>query len=143
MSDPLAAIGGQWFKPDLSAFEPVNQALDNRPLQTGPAVRAAGGLQKSSARSVRAKMDEPSRRSIERKSEAIITGRKPVNVPIRPLLKRTEAPKKDARLVVTHEVRSARVVRPHQTCKERPPSNKPKGKGGSHRAFVPWCSRKR
>lgn len=139
--DPLDAIGGGFYRPDLSAFETVDRVSNRRvdEIVNAPPPRVSAG---SPGRIASSYLAQQSKRAAERARETPASGRAPINTAPPALLQNRPLAKR-ASPVVTHEVRTARVERAHATCKERPRSNKPRKGGGSGKTFVPWCSRKR
>lgn len=151
MTSPLDSIGGQFVRPDLTYFEPVNEVSNARLSGSEPVTHRA---QQAPARGApvrtvgRSPATGPSRAVATRPAHGTPRGVvKPVvttqTLATTKATLQVRPQQKTARPVVTHEVRSARVEKAQvNNCKERPSTNKAKG-GGSGKDFVPWCSRKR
>lgn len=128
-----------FFKPDLSAFETVNEVANARISYIDtPAARAAARGVSSSTHSPRANTASPSKRSLERKNEPLHPGRARVT-PYTPITNKPTP--KPAMKLERHEVRPARLEPQRATCKPRPKDNRAKS-GGSGKEFVPWCDRR-
>lgn len=130
----------EFFKPDLSAFETINETANARISFDAPASRPAARGTSSRPASARANSATPSKRSLERKNEPVATGRPRISH-YQPALLRPNKPQ-PAKKLERHEVRSARLEPLRVTCKPRPKDTKPKGGGGSGKEFVPWCDRR-
>lgn len=147
---PLDRVGGSFIRPDLSAFNAVAEigqpTLYQQPPWTAEPSKAGGTVRKN-------RLNEPSKRSLERASETRprlaamqVIPAAPINRPIKKdPIKLASPVKTKAKLAsptVSHGVRPARLGKAQATCKERPSDNKKQGRG-SGKAFVPWCNRKR
>lgn len=122
--DPMeAALSSSLFRPDLTAFdhEPVYAASLERD-EPSPRQPSRGAM---SPRRVPSSNDEPARKLLR---------------PVKPV-----QTKKPVSPVVSHAPHSAkpRVEKARAGCKERPVNNRASRGGGSGKAFVPWCERKR
>lgn len=130
----------EFVKPDLSAFETINETANARISFDAPAARPAARGVSSSPRTISA--TTPSKRSLERKTETVHkigTARPRVSDYKPALLRPNKSP--PAKKLERHEVRPARLEPLRVTCKPRPKDTRPKS-GGSGKEFVPWCDRR-